>query len=495
MPSTSSWPDSGPPRATFARLTTASTVLQGSIWDTVSTGCSPGKHGRYYMLQMRPGHNAVARIRADHCFRVPFWSYLPEGDRVCIVDVPMKAPSPRMNGLQIVEWGAYDHAWEFATSPPEEAGRILSEYGKHPMMPRHKPPTGRGSYRRLLRAFVRGVRMKHRLNMGLLDRESWRFFMSVFGEAHPTGHYYWRHFDESHPRHDPRLAQEFGTALRQVYAEMDRAVGEVVNRWAGERNVLIVSGHGMGPEYQPHHLLPEVLVRMGVTVRPDPSRAGPRRTQPMSFKRALLSRARKAVPPGIRKLINRFMPVPRSVRDEMMIQNAMAGIDFERSRAFCLPTDLQGFIRVNLKGREPDGVVAPGPEYDAVCDEVERELLTLRCAETDRPVVKRVIRTHREYSGADHLEHLPDLCVLWHDDEPIPAIDYPGHGTVTGTPKDIGRSGNHRPRGFLLGVGPGIRAGVRTEGDILDIAPTVFALLGAEAPPDWDGRVLSDILS
>jgi predicted AlkP superfamily phosphohydrolase/phosphomutase len=177
-----------------------------------------------------------------------------------------------------------------------------------------------------------------------------------------------------------------------------------------------------------------------------------------------------------------------------MIQNAMAGIDFARSRAFCLPTDLQGFIRVNLKGREPDGTVAPGAEYDAVCDEIERELLTLKCEGAERPVVKQVLRTHREYGGADHLEQLPDLCVRWNDDEPTPAIDYPGHGTVTGTPKDIGRSGNHRPRGFLVGVGPGLRPGVRAEGDILDIAPTVFALLGAEAPGDWDGEVLTGIL-
>jgi predicted AlkP superfamily phosphohydrolase/phosphomutase len=214
----------------------------------------------------------------------------------------------------------------------------------------------------------------------------------------------------------------------------------------------------------------------------------------MSFKRALLTRVRNAVPPPIRKLINRFMPVPRSVRDQLMVQNAMAGIDFARSRAFCLPTDLQGFIRLNLKGREPDGTVAPGADYDAVCDAIEEDLLTLRCAGTDRPVVKGVIRTHRRYPNADHLEHLPDLCVLWHDDEPIPGIDYPGHGTVAGTPKDIGRSGNHRPRGFLIGIGPDIRPAVRTEGDILDLAPTAFALLGREAPADWDGHVLTDIL-
>jgi hypothetical protein len=54
----------------------------------------------------------------------------------------------------------------------------------------------------------------------------------------------------------------------------------------------------------------------------------------------------------------------------------------------------------------------------------------------------------------------------------------------------------HRPYGVFAAAGPGIRAGAEAHGaTILDIAPTVLALLGLPAGSDMPGRVLSEALA
>ena len=58
-----------------------------------------------------------------------------------------------------------------------------------------------------------------------------------------------------------------------------------------------------------------------------------------------------------------------------------------------------------------------------------------------------------------------------------------------------GRSGNHTGEGFVLASGNGIPHGssLDPEGHILDLPPTILALLGKERPSHMAGRVLPEI--
>jgi hypothetical protein len=73
-------------------------------------------------------------------------------------------------------------------------------------------------------------------------------------------------------------------------------------------------------------------------------------------------------------------------------------------------------------------------------------------------------------------------------------ISSPRHGTIVWpSPGHVvsGRAGNHQPTGFLLAAGDGIAAGQSIEnGHILDLAPTVHALLDLPVPPAMRGRPL-----
>jgi len=163
------------------------------------------------------------------------------------------------------------------------------------------------------------------------------------------------------------------------------------------------------------------------------------------------------------------------------------------SRAFCIPNDHAGAIRINLKGREPNGIVEPGREYDVICDELTREISELVNVDTGKKAVNEVLRIDEFYQG-EHIWDLPDLIVKWTGDAPIRALYSPRIGTVSGENPER-RTGAHRPYGFLIASGKHISQGKGIEqASIMDIAPTILYLMGQRVPRDMDGRVLLDII-
>jgi predicted AlkP superfamily phosphohydrolase/phosphomutase len=124
--------------------------------------------------------------------------------------------------------------------------------------------------------------------------------------------------------------------------------------------------------------------------------------------------------------------------------------DWARTRAFSLPTDQHGWIRVNLAGREAKGCV-PSESYEEVCREVEETMCSLT-TEDGRPLVREVIRTAE---GPDEAltRRIPDLIVHWDDS----AFELPmrvGGVLLEAHPAAGGQTGQHAPEGFCVWKGP-----------------------------------------
>jgi len=82
--------------------------------------------------------------------------------------------------------------------------------------------------------------------------------------------------------------------------------------------------------------------------------------------------------------------------------------DWGRTRAFSIPTDQHGWIRINLAGRESQGSVARA-DYHALCADIRDRLLTL--ASPEGPLVRDVAITAE--STGEPPRALPDLVVHW----------------------------------------------------------------------------------
>jgi predicted AlkP superfamily phosphohydrolase/phosphomutase len=180
---------------------------------------------------------------------------------------------------------------------------------------------------------------------------------------------------------------------------------------------------------------------------------------------------------------------------------------FDLKHCKCFPHEngnLISGIRINLLGREPDGLIKPGEELNDFCQELSKDLLNIVDRDSGKPMVKRVIRTSDFFQG-EYVDHLPDLLVEW--DEHIligsKGLNDDKSCWLKLTSDKIGliegeytycRTGDHRPEGLFIVTGPGIIPGVigRTI-SIMDFAPTFLNLFGL-TNPDLDGKPISEIL-
>ena len=168
-------------------------------------------------------------------------------------------------------------------------------------------------------------------------------------------------------------------------------------------------------------------------------------------------------------------------------------VDWSRSRAYSFGRHL-GSIYVNVKGREPQGIVEPGAEYEAVRDEIERLAYEFRDPRTGRKLIGEVLRREEIYNGP-YLDRAPDLILRPKEPSDIffGLADF-GHRETVSTVYRY--SGMHRDYGMLIMNGPGVRRGGQIDGAAIhDLAPTVLHAMGLPVPADMDGQVLARCVS
>jgi predicted AlkP superfamily phosphohydrolase/phosphomutase len=471
----------------FGRLETPASRLHVSAWPSLYTGVQPERHGVYYTFQPARGEQGAVRFRPDQYRAPPLWQVLSGAGKRCLVlDAPYTHPVEGA-GTQIFEWGTWAHYWEPSSLPADRLGALRSACGAYPLgIEANQIGLTSLDPVELVPKLVESARAKGAAARWLAASEEWDLFLTVFSETHPGAHYLWP--EERSARDASAHAGEFAR-LREVYVAVDAAIGALLDEVEGDAAVFVVSGDGAGPNHAGWHLLPDVLEKLGVAVPPGApgpegdgeEESGPSRKPP---KTGLYARLRGLVPPGLRQGVSRLLPA--SVRDALMKKNVASAIDWSRSRAYCLPTDLEGCIRINLRGREPEGIVEPGAEYDALCDELTAAIGELVNPATGAPAASAIARTDPGQPASDAL---PDLVVSWGEDHAIEELRSPRVGTVR-APSPDERTGTHRPPGFVIARAPGLAAGARLDGaDVVDFAPSVLAALGVSPPDDMGGKV------
>jgi len=191
--------------------------------------------------------------------------------------------------------------------------------------------------------------------------------------------------------------------MRDIYHELDRQVGELVEMVGPETSIMVFSLHGMRPALGIPSFLTSWLCEQGF------SRLNDWRVQNWRGRaRNSFATLKRHAPAKLKKLYYTMMP--RDLTYRLALTTIMPGYDWANTRAFALPSDQHGWIRVNLIGREAEGKV-PAVNYDNTCNELERALSGLR-SDRGEPLVDKVIRTARSVDEAME-QLLPDLVVNW----------------------------------------------------------------------------------
>ena len=94
-------------------------------------------------------------------------------------------------------------------------------------------------------------------------------------------------------------------------------------------------------------------------------------------------------------------------RTKLPVADFWTGVNWRRTQAYGL--GISG-LYLNLRGREPRGVVAPGDRQELI-EQLERDLLAAIDPVTGQPAVTRVYVRERDFKDRGHLEIGPDIIV------------------------------------------------------------------------------------
>ena len=480
----------------WRKLMSSTEISSGATWASINTGVSPAKHGMgFYHRQLKNGSYRIVKKYANEIGYPLFWENLSDANkRSVILDIPVSFPLKKFNGIQLVGWGAEGLNFKQSSEPPELLQEIFSKFGHHPL---------EGWYQKIIedinewkdfqQKLINGVRTRASIIKWILEKERWDFFLAGFAEMHWVGHYFWHLIDETNPRFNSDIARVCGKAILKVYQEVDNAIREVIKIYP-EATFLIFSNTGMGPNYSGQHLIPEILRKIGM------SGNGKNQNGKNIFNK--ISPAKRWGPYSIKKIetiisaeviekVKKIIPI--KLWDNWTRKFLIMGNNWKQSKVFPVPSDFTGTLRINLEGREPEGIVKPGKEYNDICSEIENSFLELVNPETGKKAVKEVIKTRDLYSG-NYINDLPDIIIKWEGKNPINSLSSPRIGTVTGELPDK-RSGAHQTYGFIIAKGKQMKSLKELEEkNIMDIAPTILHFFGMPIPDDMDGEVLKDMI-
>jgi len=285
---------------------------------------------------------------------------------------------------------------------------------------------------------------RERMFFNALDRTGEDVCVCVFDGTDRVQHMLWRYLDPAHPANRGKESERHAKAIDEFYVRMDDMIGRVMER-LDERDMLIVmSDHGFQP------------FSRGVNLNS------------WLYKNGYL-----ALKEGARESGEWFSEV-----------------DWTRTKAYAM--GLAG-IYVNQKGREAQGIVAPGDETQALDQELIARLSGLKDDAPDKIGITNVWDTRKLFTGP-YVDNAPDLIAGY-------AVGYRASwDSVTGKvdsrvfEDNVMRwSGDHciDPQ-FVPGVLFSNRKIGASNGKrhIMDIAPTVLAALDIERPGYMEGSSL-----
>lgn len=464
-------------RAVWGDIRNPIGLESGTCWPSFYYSVSPRETGQYDGARaFDPDTYANVFYAPEKAQHESIWMLLSGAGRKCaVIDAPYSFPADEaINGIKIIDRSPHVPAggkdvFRFRTTPHDLSHEIISRFGDVPGGTRssdHVRLDSADDVRSFRDNYVRRIESKTELSLYCLERDQWDFFLTVFGEAHCMGHRGWHIHDPAHPWHDPAIAREVGDPLKSIYMATDRALARLLAALDEDTLVLVYLSHGIGPNYSASRLLDRILVGLeGRNVR---SNTG------------LLFTLGRTV----------WQQLPHALRDQLQpLREATVHDGYQPDRVHrkffeVWGNDRSGAIRLNVVGRESQGIVRPGAEYDALCRQLKTDLEELINAETGEPLVEEVIIASDHYGGKGMTgDRIPDLMATWNRAAPINVASSPKIGNLDKSGLVLRRSGDHLPVGQFYGVGPGLTPQrLNHDVSVMDFAPTIAALLGVHMP-------------
>lgn len=482
-------------RGAYAHLESVKPEATLPNWTTFLTGVDPGRHG-VFDFTVREGHKV--RFVGGTLREAPtLFKRLDKLGRACaVIGFPATYPPEALdNGIFVSGW---DAPVAFAADrsfvhPRGVYDEIVGRFGEIRFDDVDEFDAEQdGWHARLPDALGRRIGRRLELARFLLGKKPWDAFAVYFGEIDTASHHLASLCDASSPRNPHPGRAEDG--LARVYATMDEAVGTLVLEAGPDVEITVVSDHGSGSASDKVFYINRALEQAGLFAFAGATRG-----------KSALSRVKDIaltkIPPRLRDLV--FRAGGAVLPSWLESRTRFGGIDWSRTRAFSDELNYFPAIWLNVRGREPNGTVAP-EDVRALVTEVRAVLEALRDPFTGERVVAAVHTRESLYDGP-FTHRAPDLVLTLHTDRGYTYNVLPSGGrgpVIRKLERDelLGRKGrsmpgSHRPFGLFVAAGPSVAAVGEIEAKIADATATMLARMGAAVPEEMCGRVLFEALA
>lgn len=465
-------------RGFWARTAGPELVTEHGVWISLLSGISRGTHGYHYFRQLKPGTYELESVTGLDIEAPPFWSHLiGTNKKALVIDAADTRLYSGLKGIQVSNWATH-HNWDpyhfkIQSEPPEIIADIGQRFAEK-LLTRENYKSTYEQDLKIYRKLLENVSLKGEMCRYLIGRGEFDVSLMIFAEAHAANHQFWKY----HPmnREPDDMDCELTHAIRDVYEAIDAEIGLVLKCFE-DPNICIVTSVGMEDDYPNAGLAEAFLREFGYQVSPP---AGNVSLHPLDI-------ARRLLPESVRVALSRHMT--REKREQLVSDLFKKGTDWNRTRAFAVPVSYTSFIRVNLRGREPAGIVEPGDEYRSLTDEIVKELYKLTDNETGEPAVLSVNKSTDIFNSPPH-DDLPDIFVEWKPGSFMRSVSHP-RAVLTQKRPEFFRRSDHSSYGFFALAGPSVKCtGKEDDIEVLDIAPTFMSLLDEPVPRVMSGRIL-----
>jgi predicted AlkP superfamily phosphohydrolase/phosphomutase len=422
-------------RGVYGPLESCDPPITVPAWSCMMSSKDPGTLG-FYGFRNRKDHSydGLTFATAEKVKDDRVWDILSRaGKHVVVLGVPQTFPPRQVNGEMIGCFLSPSIQSRY-TYPDELKDEIASVVGEYMV---DVPNFRTDEKDRILRDINEMTRRRFQLARHLRDTRRWDFFMMVEMGPDRLHHGFWRFYDPKHPDYKPGTKYE--EAFRDYYRYLDGEIGSLIEGLDDDTALMVVSDHGAQSMYGGIQVN-EWLIREGyLKLLPD-APAGP-------------------------------------VKPNM--------IDWPNTRVWG-DGGYYSRIFVNVKGREPEGVVDPA-DYERLRDELIAKLEGLG-DERGESIGTKVYRPEDMYHTVNGVP--PDL-ICYFGNLTWRSIGSVGDGRVHVRENDTGPDdANHAKFGIYIFTGPGMPSAAPDGAQLFDIAPTALRLLGQPIPADMQGRSL-----